>query len=223
VAVSGQAIAGSERADACLAGLDDAGRATARRVLLRLASFDLVATETPRQESLAALRGGDDPERFVEVAHRLSEAGLLAIEGDLVVGDARVAHGSQSAGWPVLEAWRRTHRDAELRRRQLEADAASWRQRPVPGRGDAGLLDPEQLSELAGWLTPEVKRDLGVSEAAESFIAASRAAARRGWWPRGSVTSTVLVMAMMLLVLATPIILLFMVVLTASVIHKLGG
>ena len=111
--------------------------------------------------------------------------------------------------------------NTEQLRRQLEDDAAEWHKRAGQG-GDVGLLDKGQLSELATWLTPDTRRDLGVSEVAKSFIAASRAATRRRWWPGRTATGTVLAILLMLLILATPIILLFIVVLTASVIHALG-
>jgi hypothetical protein len=118
------------------------------------------------------------------------------------------------------------HGNTDQLLRQLEADAAEWRQRSSlargPGLGDVGLLDKAQLRELATWLTTKARRDFGVSDVAESFIAASRAAARRRWWSGSAYTGTFLAILLMLLLLATPIILLFIVVLTASVIHALG-
>src|SRR6185295_15262431 len=65
----------------------------------------------------------------------------------------------------------------EQLRRQLEADATEWSQR-ADQRADAGLLDEGQLGELDAWLTPAARRDIAVSDVAESFIAASRAARR---------------------------------------------
>lgn len=109
---------------------------------------------------------------------------------------------------------------AERLRRELEADAAQWIARR--GRSDAGLLDRGQLSELATWLTPGVEHDLGLSDAAKSFIAASQAAARRAWWPGRGSGGSVLAILLILGFLATPIILLLLVVLAASVIHRFG-
>jgi hypothetical protein len=111
---------------------------------------------------------------------------------------------------------------SEQLRRQLETDAAEWQRRAGQGLGDVGLLDKGQLIELAGWLTTDARRDLGVSDVAESFIAASRAAARRRWWPGRTSLGGVLAILLMLLILATPILLLFVVVLAASVIHSFG-
>jgi hypothetical protein len=222
-AVSAQAVPLSERADACLAALDDAGQAIARRVLLRLVRFDDGRAAARQPQPLATLCARDDPARFAAILRHLTEARLLGIEGDAASGDARVALASEDpiAAWPTLQAWIRTHGGTEQLRRQLEAEAAGWKQRADQGRGDLGLLDKGQLTELAAWLTPEIRRDLGVSDLADSFIAASRAATRRRR-PGRAYTGSVLAVLLMLLILATPIILLFIVVLTASVIHRFG-
>lgn len=214
----------SEHADSCLAALDDAGQVIARRVFLRLIQFGESSAHTRRQQPLSALRAGEDPKRLTEILRRLTEARLLRIEGNEASGEALVDLADEEliASWPTLQAWIRTHAQTEQLRRQLESDAAEWQQRAGQGPDNVGLLDRGQLSELAAWLTADTRRDLGVSEVAESFIAVSRAAARRRWWPTKTAIGTVLAIFLMLLILATPIILLFLVVLTASVIHKFG-
>lgn len=214
----------SERADACLAALDDAGRAIARRLLLRLVSFGEAGPDTIRPQTLSALRASGDAERLSQTMHHLIEGRLLTIDGDEASGQAMVGLADETliASWPTFQAWIRSHRRTEQLRRQLDTDAAAWSQRAGEGHGDVGLLDKAQLSELAAWLTTDTRRDLGVSDVAESFIAASRAAARRRWWPGKASAGTVLAILLILLFLATPIILLFVVVLTASVIHALG-
>jgi hypothetical protein len=214
----------SERADACLATLDDAGRAIARRVVLQLVSFGEAGADTLRPQPLSALRASGDAERFAQTLHHLIEGRLLTIDGDEASGQAMVGLADETliASCPTLQAWIRSHRRTEQLRRQLETDAAAWSQRTGEGHGDVGLLDKAQLSELAAWLTTDIGRDLGVSAVADSFIAASRAAARRRWWPGKATAGTVLAILLILLILATPIILLFVVVLTASVIHALG-
>jgi hypothetical protein len=106
-------------------------------------------------------------------------------------------------------------------RGQLEADATEWSQRADQDAGDAGLLDKAQLVELDAWLTPEARRQIAVSEAAESFIAASRAAAaRRRWWQGRSSLGGVLAILLILLILATPVTLLAIVGFTAALIHR---
>jgi hypothetical protein len=220
-------------------------------VFLRLVSLRDGRADPPRREPLPALGAGDDPARVARVLRRLADARLLVIDGneasgneasgdeasgDEASGDARVelADGALIAAWPTLEGWVRSHGKAEQLRRQLEADAARWRQRSDQGSdqsndqggdqgtSDAGLLDRAQLAELAGWLTDDVRRDLGVSGVTDSFIAASQAAARRRWWPGKAYVGSALAILLMLMILATPIILLFIVVLTAGVIHRLG-
>jgi len=109
-----------------------------------------------------------------------------------------------------------SHARFEQLRRQLEADAAAWSQ----GAADAGLLDKDQLGELDTWLTGDGVRELGISEAAESFITASRAAARRRWWPGQTSVGSALAIILILLILATPITLLSIVGLTAALIHR---
>ncbi len=111
---------------------------------------------------------------------------------------------------------------AEQLRRELEASAAEWQQRASQGAGDVGLLDKSQLVELGAWLPADTRRELGVSDLAESFVVASRAAARRRWWPGRTSTGGALAILLMCLLLATPFILLFIVVLAASMIHRFG-
>jgi hypothetical protein len=222
--VTAEAATSSERADACLAALDDAGRAIARRVLLRLVSFGDGRAGTRRPQPLSALRADPDPERLAEILRQLTEARLIRIDEHDRSPEPLVDLGHETliGSWPTLQAWIRSHGKAEQLRRQLETDAAEWRQHAGGGAGDAGLLDRAQLVELAAWLTSDTRRDLGVSDTAESLIAASRAAARRRWWPKQTAAGSVLAILLMLLILATPIILLFIVVLTASLIHKFG-
>jgi hypothetical protein len=219
-----QAVTLSERADACLAALDEAGQAIARRVLLRLVSFGEGQAVARRPQPLSALATSGEPERVAEILRQLTDARLLGIQGGEAPDEARVelADDALIAAWPVLQAWIHTHGRTEQLRRQLEADAAGWKQRQDQGQGDVGLLDRGQLTELAAWLTTDTRGDVGVSAVAESYIAASRAATRRRWWPGRGYTGSVLAILLMLLILATPIVLLFIVVLTASVIHRFG-
>jgi hypothetical protein len=219
--MSTQATVLSERADGCLTALDDADRAIARRMFLRLVSFEGGSADTPRQQPLSELGATEDPQRLAAILRRLTDAQLLLIGSD-GSGDAPVglADASLISSWPTLQAWIRTHGKAEQLRRQLETDAATWRQSMTADGGGADLLDKAQLREMTIWLATEASRDLGVSEVAASFLAASRAAARR--WPGQAYLGSFLAISLMLMILATPIILLFVVVLSAWVIHRLG-
>jgi hypothetical protein len=220
----------SDRADACLATLDDAGRATARRVFLRLITAD--AQPAPRKpQLLVALSIGDDADRVTEVVRRFAEAGLLRVHGPLtgtatadpesILPSVELADATMIDGWPALQTWLRTHGVPEQLRRQLEADAAEWQRRASEGQRDVGLLDQSQLGELT-WLTDASRRELGVSATAESFITASRAARRRGLLPGKAFVGTSLAILLMIALMLTPIILLFIVVLTAALIQKLS-
>src|SRR5437763_152781 len=84
---------------------------------------------------------------------------------------------------------------------QLEADAADWSQRADQGAGDAALLDKGQLREIDAWLTVDARRTIAVRDVAESFIAASRDAARKRWWPGRTSLGTMLAIALILLIL----------------------
>jgi hypothetical protein len=104
--------------------------------------------------------------------------------------------------------------------RLLEADAAAWSRRQAQGGRDAALLDRDQLREVAGWLTAGARRDHAVSEIADAYLAASRAAAGRRWWPGRGSAGGALAILLILLILATPITLLSIVGFTAALIHK---
>jgi hypothetical protein len=204
----------SERADACMAALDATDRAIARRVCLRLIRFGDAGPAAGTQP-LGALRAADDGDRFAVVLDRLADAGLVAIDGDAAHDDARVALDAAALAWPALRTWLATYSAPEQLRRQLEDDATAWSQDADKNR----LYDKRQLGELA-CLSPEVRRDLGVTAAAESLLTASREAARRRWFPGPSTTGPVLALGFTILILFTPIILLFVVVLSAWMIHR---
>jgi len=211
----------SERADACIAALDDAGQAIARRVVLRLVRFHDGRAEPGRIQPLSALSAPWDAGRLADVVHQLADAGLVRLTGDgaepAVAVAVALADDALTAA-PTLPRWIASHGGTEQLRRQLEADAAAWRKRgPGVAGGGGALLDRAQLAELAGWLTPETHREIGVSEAADEFIAASRGARRR-WWPRS--LGGALAILFILLILATPITLASLIALTAAMIHK---
>jgi hypothetical protein len=211
----------SERADARLAALDDAGQAIARRVVLRLVSFRDGRAEAGRAQPPSALEAPGDAGRLADIVRYLADGGVVRLDGD-PSGPAPVALALADdalTGSPVLQRWVASHGRTEQLRRQLEADAAAWQPRAGQG-GDAGLLDPGQLAELAAWLTPEAHRDIGVSEVADAFIAASRAPRRRPWWPSRTAFGGALAVVLILMILATPITLASLIALTAAMIHK---
>jgi len=209
----------SEPADAWLAALDATGQAIARRVVLRLVSFRDGRAEADRAQPLSALGSPGDAGRLADVVRHLADAGVVRLDGD-PSGPAPVALAADAlTGSPALPRWIASHGRTEQLRRQLEADAAAWQPRAGQG-GDAGLLDPSQLAELAAWLTPEAHRDIGISEVADAFIAASRAPRRRSWWPGRTAIGGTLAVVLILMILATPITLASLIALTAAMIHK---
>ena len=215
----------SERADACLAGLDRAGQALARRVLLRLVSFGDGGARTGRPQPMSALQARGDAGRLADVVRQLTGGGLLRRDGDAggvgASGDARIELADDALlEWPALQRWIASHGKTEQLRRQLEADAADWQLRASQGSPAAGLLDRAQLAELTAWLVTDPGRELGMSDQAASFIAASRAASRRRWWPGRTSIGGVLAVLLILMILATPITLASLIALTAAMIHK---
>jgi hypothetical protein len=205
----------SERADACLTALDDAGQAIARRVVLRLLGFRDGRAEVGRPQPLSALGEPGDAGRLDDVVRHLADGGVVRLDGDAAGPAVALALADDAlTGSPALQRWIASHGRTEQLRRQLEADAAAWKQ------GDAGLLDRGQLAELDAWLTPEVHREIGVGEVAGSFLAASRAAGRRRWWPSKTSIGGALAVLLILMILATPITLASLIALTAAMIHK---
>jgi hypothetical protein len=210
----------SERADDCVAALDDAGQAIARRVVLRLVRFRDGGAEVGRPQPMSALSAPMDGGRLADIVRHLADGGLVRLDGDAPAPAVALALADDAlTGSPALPRWIASHGRTEQLRRQLEADAAAWRDRTGPGAASAALLDAAQLAELAAWLTPETHRDIGVSELADSFIAASRAARRR-WWPGKTSIGGALAILLILMILATPLTLASLIALTAAMIHK---
>lgn len=204
-----------ERVDAWLTALDDAGQVIARRVVLRLVGFRDGAAASGRTQPMSALAAPGDAGRLTDIVRHLADGGPVRLDGDAQA--VALADGALTS--PAVQGWIASHGRTEQLRRQLEADAAAWRQRTGPGASDAPLLDGTQLAELAAWLTPEAHRTIGVSEAADAFIAASRAARRR-WWPGRTTIGGALAIMLILMILATPLTLASLIALTAAMIHK---
>jgi WD40 repeat protein len=172
---NGLAVAIATRADATMASLDDAQRHVARRVLLRLVQFGEGRADTRRQQPLEALRvPGEDQALFDQTLRRLVDDRLLTagtVENAGVVVD--ISHEALIRGWPALQEWIATRREAEQTRRRLEDKAGDWLRL---GGGQGGLLDDIELAEAERWLVSADAADLGVSDALTALVAASRSA-----------------------------------------------
>jgi signal transduction histidine kinase len=88
-----------------------------------------------------------------------------------------LAHEALIAGWPTLQGWLATRREAELTRRRLEAHVAEWVRL---GRGSGGLLDEIELGEVDRWLSGPEAAEVGIDPALLELVQASRAALAEG-------------------------------------------
>src|SRR5258708_21335181 len=86
--VTAQALTLLERGERCLTALDDAGRAIARRVTLRLVGFG-DAGPVSRQQPVSVLAGGGEAAAVADVLRRPADGGLVAIDRDAAAPDAR--------------------------------------------------------------------------------------------------------------------------------------
>jgi signal transduction histidine kinase len=84
-----------------------------------------------------------------------------------------LAHEALIAGWPTLQGWLATRRDAELTRRRLEAHVAEWVRL---GRGSGGLLDEVEMGEVDRWLAGPEAAEVGIDPALLELVQASQAA-----------------------------------------------
>jgi tetratricopeptide (TPR) repeat protein len=198
---SGLAVALARRADATLRRFDATQTDIARRILIRLISFGEGRSDTRRQQPRAKLRAADDDAAdFEHVLQAMINDRLLTTDEDDRGGEPLVdlAHEILIVAWPALAGWVQRHRVDEQRRRQLEAVAAQWAER---GRGDRGLLDPNEIVDAEAWQQTESAVQLGHSAEVTAFIAASRVAQvrlrrrRRAWIAAGFVVAAGLAVA----------------------------
>jgi WD40 repeat protein len=161
----------ARHADAVLAAMDDADRATARRVLLRLVRPGEGAEDTRRRADADELAvAGTPPEDLARVLAALTAGRLVTAGRDEASGRRVVdlAHEALIRGWPTLRGWIDEERDDLARRRVLADAAAEWDAR---GRDEELLLGPRRLAAWEG-------RDLGgLSDTERRFLEAGRARA----------------------------------------------
>jgi WD40 repeat protein/DNA-binding SARP family transcriptional activator len=101
--------------------LDDADRAAARVLLLRLAGPGQSDAITRRRVSLAELAALPDP-RVRAVVEPLAAARLLSLDAGFV----EVAHEALFREWPRLRAWLEEHAAVRAVQRRLAVAAAEW-------------------------------------------------------------------------------------------------
>jgi tetratricopeptide (TPR) repeat protein len=173
------------RADRALAMLTPRQRAIVFRILIRLVQFGEGRADTRRQQPVVALISADDARaEFDETLDRLIATRLIAlnyVQARAVVM-ADLAHEALITGWSALDQWIKDHRDAELKRRRLDARAQEWIRL---GRARAGLLDATETREARAWLASAHAQDLGGSDDLLALIKQSSRGFNPGFQPRG--------------------------------------
>jgi DNA-binding SARP family transcriptional activator/WD40 repeat protein len=146
LAAGGVTAALTRSAEAAYAALDEAGRAEARRLLLRLADADetgaLVRRAVPLDELDLAGEGGDRRRAVVEafVGRR-----LLVVDG----GRVEVAHEALLSAWARLAHWLEEDAIGRALRRHLAPAARDW---AAGGRPTDELYRGARLSAALDWL-----------------------------------------------------------------------
>lgn len=153
---------------------NDAERAMARRILLRLIQFGEGRADTRRQQTVDELHNGiGSSEVFDKVLAALTANRLLTLSDEARRVD--LSHEALIRGWPQFATWIEQRRAAELTRRRLEAKAVE-RQRLRVGDATGGLLDVVELAEAEAWIKSADATELGVSDDLAALAADSRQA-----------------------------------------------
>jgi WD40 repeat protein len=158
------------------ASLSEEDRLLARRMLLRMVTYERgldVLTRRVRRDAL--LQGLEPHDRALDVLATLESERLVRVsKGDTPAEDQiELAHDALALNWPKMAEWLAAERTALDTRRRLETRADEWVELH---RGTAGLLDPVQLAEAEGWINSPEGKSTGYSETLVALVAASRAA-----------------------------------------------
>lgn len=173
---TGLHIALSRHSDAALAGIPEASRPIARRILLRLVQFGDGRADTRRPQAKDALLSeGDDPDVFDSVLRSLTTARLVTMAGTESTQQpiADLSHESLITAWPTFAEWIEQRRVAEASRRRLEDKVGEWVRL---GYGTGGLLDEVELVDAERYITGPDAADLGVSPNLRRLVTTSRVA-----------------------------------------------
>ena len=133
-----------------------------------------------RQQRVPQLRSGEaDGDAFDRVLQHLSDNRLIALGGGDTPGEDRVAdiaHEALFQGWPRLADWISKYRDAELRRRELDARVLEWE---ASGRSNERLMTSGEAQQARGWLATEQSAAVGYHGALREYVDLSRRNAQR--------------------------------------------
>jgi hypothetical protein len=159
--IRGAIAATAERA---YLGLDDAGRQSARHLLLGMIQVgdgtDDTRRRLDRNRLVAELTDPDLAERTLDV---LADARLVTVDTEV----AEIAHEALPRAWPRLRAWLDNDRARLLARQRLADAARAW---DSDGRDPSGLHQGQRLAASREWLDPE---DEDLSALAREFLARS--------------------------------------------------
>ncbi|MGW2219921.1 nSTAND1 domain-containing NTPase [Nonomuraea sp. NPDC001684] len=160
-------------ADRVLAALDEPGRETGRRVLLRLIHLGEGADDTRRRVPLDRLMAelpAPDRVRAVVEAFADDEARLITLDEGMV----QITHEALLSSWPVLQAWIEEDRAGLLVEQRLVNTAHEWER---SGRDSGTLYSGARLALAREW----ADRQSEVGGVARSFLRESvrRARTRR--------------------------------------------
>ncbi|SEF93234.1 WD40 repeat [Nonomuraea solani] len=166
-------------AERVYAGLDPAGQAMARSLLLRLTRIGDGTQDTRRRLPWAELvNGSSAPATAAAVADRFTQARLLTRHQDAV----EITHEALLHGWPLLRRWIDDDRAGRPARQDLEETAAAWDR---ARRDSSRLYRGNRLEAVRGWANGSADADL--SQAARAFLAASERQRRRTQRVRGGI------------------------------------
>jgi formylglycine-generating enzyme required for sulfatase activity len=174
--MGGVAGALARHGDAVIAGMPQADRVHARRVLLRLVTS--VGTRVARTEAELKVSDGTHGAVAALVAGR-----LIVVHDGETGATYELAHEVLVRGWGTLRGWLDADADDRARRERLAQACAEWQR--LGRRADATWRGPRLAEAVA--LDPA---DLTPAE--RGFIAASQRATRaRTWWRRGMVAGAI--------------------------------
>jgi WD40 repeat protein len=161
-------------AEAIYDGLDEAGKAAARQLFLRLATLGEGTEDTRRRVLAAEIEAlfGEEQASVGKVLDALGKARLLTFDRDPLTRGAtvEVAHEALLREWGRLGEWLDESRADVRLQRQLAAAAAEWR---AEGNDPSFLFTGSRLGQFAGWaatttiaLTPDERAFLeaGIAE-----------------------------------------------------------
>jgi DNA-binding SARP family transcriptional activator len=122
-------------------GFDPAGRATARRIFLRLADADGPTTDVRRRAPRQEVASGEVEQK---VLTELIDRRLVTTAEDTV----EVAHEALLREWPRLRGWLEEDREGRRLHRRLTDAASAWQ---ADGRDEAALYRGVRLQAARDW------------------------------------------------------------------------